>query len=345
MVVNSKFTEEQQYAQCVLELSIAYDNLRTAECNAELKEIEIFEIKGKTRKAQLQRKLKEIELEQLNRARLGAEREFGFLFTKWQSYPKKYTREDLNKAQEKEYKLRLETQAQQDLNATGRISQGNQEGLRQIGILPYPQLDVGREVEQRFLTEGQVKLLIAVATQEKAEKGLPCLEGIEIPSGVQVKYYNSWGRKIDAAYNDIVQQALKDKADFIFTVEDDTFPQKDALIRLFKLINETPNSIVGGWYPKRQKGREGAPIELYREKRRAMPDDGTIREAYTICQGCTLFPVDIFLKIPYPWFKTTENMTQDSFFSQLAREHGYKLLVDTSIKCKHIDRITQEVYE
>lgn len=53
----------------------------------------------------------------------------------------------------------------------------------------------------------------------------------------------------------------------------------------------------------------------------------------------------MFTKISYPWFKTTPNMTQDSFFSQLAREAGYKLLVDTNIKCKHIDRSTGKVYE
>jgi len=169
MVVNSKFTQEQKYAQCVLELSIAYDNLRTAKCNAELKQIEIDEIDINTRKGELEREIKIIELEQLNRARLGAMREFEYLFNLWKTFDKKYTREDLNNAQEKEYTMRLETQARQDMNANGRISVGNQEGLRHIGRMPYPELDVSRSVEKRFLEDGKYRILLAVPTEHKAE--------------------------------------------------------------------------------------------------------------------------------------------------------------------------------
>jgi hypothetical protein len=345
MVVGSKFTEEQKYAQCVLELSIAYDNLRTAKAHAELKEIEIKKLKGKDREDELNRIIKQVELEQLNRARLGAMREFEFLFKTWQSFPVQYTREDLNAAQETEYKMRLELQASQDMNATGRISQGNQEGLRQIGRMPFPQLELSRDVEKRFLETGQIKILIAVPTEFKAEKGLPCIDGVTIPNGAQIKIYNSWGRPVDDSYNHIVQVALEDKADYIITVEDDTFPPPDAFVRLLELARENPNCAIGGWYPKKEKAREGVHIIVKNGKRQAMKDDGKIQEAYTLSMGCSIYPIEMFLKIPYPWFKTTANLSQDSFFSQLAREAGYKLLVDTSLKCKHIDRVTKKVFE
>jgi len=345
MVVGSRFTSEQQYAQCVLELSIAYDNLRTANAHAELKEIEIAKMKSRTRKEVLEREIKIVELEQLNRARLGASREFTYLFNLWKNAPKKYTREDLDAAQELEYKMRLEIQAQHDLNATGRISQSNQEGLRQIGKFPYPQIDAVRDVEKRFLETGKQRLLIVVPTEKKAEQGLPCIETLAMPNGVELKVLNVWGRAIDDAYNYAVQQALEDHADYILTVEDDTFPQPDAVIKLFEHIRKNPNTAIGAWYPKRQPGREGVHIQLVDGKRQFMPDTGNMEEAYTQCMGCTLYPIEMFMKIPYPWFKTTANLSQDSFFSQLAREHGYKLLVDTTIKCKHIDRKSGEVFE
>lgn len=345
MVVNSKFTMEQKYAQCVLEMSIAYDNLRTAKCNAELKQIEIDEIDTSNRKGELEKEIKKIELEQLNRARLGAMREFEYLFNLWKSFGKKYTRQELNEAQEKEYTLRLETQARQDMNATGRISTSNQEGLRQIGRFPYPELDVSRSVEKRFLENGKYRILVAVPTEHKAEKGLPCLDGLEFPNGAEIKIYNSWGRKVDDSYNHIVETALRDKADFIVTVEDDTFPPKDAIVKLMKLLEKNENCAVGAWYPKKEKNRQGVHIELIKGKRGAMPDDGKIHEAYTMAMGCSIYPIEMFMKISYPWFKTTPNLSQDSFFSQLARENGYKLLVDTSIKCKHIERGTGEVFE
>jgi hypothetical protein len=73
--------------------------------------------------------------------------------------------------------------------------------------------------------------------------------------------------------------------------------------------------------------------------------DGQVHEVYTIPQGTTLFPASVFLATSHPYFVTTENLTQDSFFSQKAREAGYRLLVDTAIKCKHVNVKTGKVYE
>ena len=125
LIVDTKFTDEQKYAQCVLEMNIAYNNLRTANCDYELKQIEIKELKGKDRKTQLEKIKKEIELEQLELAMLGAEREFTFLFNLWQKRPKRYTRDELNNAQPEEYRMMLLTQAKHDMVALGRVSQSN----------------------------------------------------------------------------------------------------------------------------------------------------------------------------------------------------------------------------
>jgi hypothetical protein len=342
MVVGSKYTIEQQYAQCVLELSIAYDNLRIAEAKQKLKELEIDKL-GDSEEDKLNRIILEVEKEQTHRAMIGALREFEYLYGLWEQSPK-FTREQLNDAQEKEFNLRIKTQAQQDLNAFGRISVGNQEALRQIGEAVYPQLDNSREVEKRFLEGGKCKMLLAVATEHKAESGLPCLDGLEFPNGVEMKIFNSWGRPVDENYNNIVQEALNDKADYIATVEDDTFPQPDALVKLLELLRKNPNSAVGAWYPKKEKSRQGVHIVLKDGKRQQMKDDGKIQEAYTLSMGCSIYPLEMFMKIPYPWFKTTANLSQDSYFSQLAREAGYKLLVDTSIKCGHQDRETKKMF-
>jgi len=55
--------------------------------------------------------------------------------------------------------------------------------------------------------------------------------------------------------------------------------------------------------------------------------------------------MSVFLATEFPYFATTEHLTQDSFFSQKARDTGYQLLVDTAIRCKHVDVTTGEVYE
>jgi hypothetical protein len=116
LVVNTKFTDEQKYAQCVLELSIAYDNLRMAQIDMSLKQLQIDELDDTVEKQRLKKLKKQIELEQTQRAVLGAEREFSYLFGLWRTF-KKYTREEINEAQPLEYKMRLETQALQDIQS------------------------------------------------------------------------------------------------------------------------------------------------------------------------------------------------------------------------------------
>lgn len=345
MVVWSRFTEAQQYAQCVLEMSIKYDNLRTAELQVKLKELEVKELDTDDEKDQLNKQIKEIEMEQTNRARLWALREFNALFKMWQEFPKKYTRWELNEAQEEEYKHKLEIQAQQDLNATGRISVWNQEGLRQIWKMTYPQLDITRDVEQRFLEDWKQRMLIAVPTEFKAENWLPCLEWVDMPAWVEIKIFNCYERKVAEAYNEIIRVALEDKVDYLVTVEDDTFPQADAIVKLLELLKKNPKSAVWAYYVKKEESRQWVHIEMVDWKREQMKDDWTVKEAYTMAMWCSIYPIELLMQLRHPYCVTTKQLTQDSFFSQLIREAWWKLLVDTNIKCKHKCRITWKVYE
>ena len=118
-VVGSKYTEEAQYAQIVLETQIKYDALRLAQLDLEKKDNEI---------ARLQ-----VEREQIQRAMLGAKREFDVLRQLWEQSPK-FTREQLAAAAGTEHALRIQDQARQDVMAYGRPTPSALEGLRQIGM-------------------------------------------------------------------------------------------------------------------------------------------------------------------------------------------------------------------
>jgi hypothetical protein len=312
----------------------------------QIKEYEISDLEAKNDSISLlEASKKRIELEQTNRARLGALREFEALYRIWQEFPKKYTRAEIDADQPEYWDKRISRQANNDMISTGRVSTSNLDALRMIGKASVPALDVVRDVERRYLEVGNVKILLVVATEEQAINGLPCLDGLELPNNYQIKILNVHGRTIDDAYDYAVQQAIQDDADFLFTVEDDTFPQPDAFIKLMQYALNDPMGIYGAWYPKRTKTRQGTAIMLKNGKREFLDDDGQMHEVYTIPMGCTVYPMSLFYKVPRPWFVTTNVMTQDSFISQLAREAGYKLYVDTSIKCKHIDRKTKEIFE
>jgi hypothetical protein len=349
-VVGQHDTVEMQFCQCVLEIQIKVANLKRAKLGKRKIEIQIKELEDKgTEIDQIDADLKRIDLQEQNFAVLGAIRELEALYKIYQSFPKKYTRKEIDDAQENYWKLRLDRQAQQDLQATGRIGVGNSEALRQINLTGTPKLDHIREVEKKYLEVGDVKVLIVVPTREKADN-LPVLEKLSIPSGVQIKYLNVFGRSTADAYNDAIQTALDDGADFLLTVEDDTFPPDDGFFKLLQRYREIgdPKVVLGGYYVKKQENREGVHIQIVGGKRQALTlsnKDVGVYEVYTIAQGFTLFPMECFLQTEYPWTVTTAHLTQDSFLSQKLRDKGFKLLVDGDIKCRHLDVTSGKYYE
>ena len=349
-VVGQHDTIEMQFSQCVLEIQIKVANLKRAKLGKRKIEIQIKELEDKgTEIDQIDADLKRIDLQEQDFAVLGALRELETLYKIYQSFPKKYTREEIDNAQENYWKLRLDRQAQQDLQATGRIGVGNSEALRQINLTGTPKLDHIREVEKKYLEVGDVKVLIVVPTREKAES-LPVLEKLAIPSGVQIKYLNVFGRTTADAYNDAIQTALDDGADFLLTVEDDTFPPDDGFFKLLQRYREIgdPKVVLGGYYVKKQENREGVHIQIVGGKRQALTlsnKDVGVYEVYTIAQGFTLFPMECFLQTEYPWTVTTAHLTQDSFLSQKLRDKGFKLLVDGDIRCRHLDVTSGKYYE
>ncbi len=344
-VVGAHIGKEQQYAQCVTELQRKYTNLKRAQVQFDKNEYELEVLRNSDNPlAKFDIKIRELDMEETRLAVIGAMREFEVLYRIWQEFGRTYTRKEIDGAQEKYWHDRITEQANNDIRAAGRIGVGNLKSLRQIGKSAIPELDHVRDIEKRYIEGSNVKLLIAVATEKKAVDGLPCLKDLVIPSGVQVKYYNCFGRSVADAYNDIAKEFIKDDADFLLTVEDDTFPPPEALVKLLNHMED--KAVVGGWYLKRQKVKEGAPIIIKPNgKRGALEVDGEVHEVYTIPMGCTLYKAEVFFKTEFPWFETTANLTQDSFFSQKLRDAGFKLYCDTSIRCKHIDRETSKVYE
>lgn len=335
-------SEAQGWAHCVLEMKIKYDAIRRARIGRQIILLEINRLEASGDEIdKLKAGLKRIDLEEQDRAELGAIREFEALYHIYRSFGKRYTRDELNASQPEYWRNRLTRQARQDLLAAGRIGQGNQDALGQIGLaLPGQNEQIG-QVQQRYLAQGNRRLLVVFPTEEQFDKAThpltPHLNALIFPGTIEHKVQNIYGMPVDDAYNQAALRAMGEGCDYLLTIEDDTFPPPDGLIKL--LAHDL--DVVGGWYLKRQEVREGVPIVIREGKRQTLDDpDGSLVECYTLPQGFTLFKVEIFRKIPFPFFKTTPHLSQDSYFSQLAREAGYKLWCDTSVRCIHRDRRT-----
>jgi hypothetical protein len=137
-VVGEKDTQPQAYLQCVLEMQIKYDNIRLALLEREKLTLQIAALGASgTALDNIEAAIKGIHLEQQERALLGALREFWALYAIWQGMPR-YTHQEIQEDQQAYWRKRLLRQANQDLQAGGRIGQGNQDALRQVGITLQP---------------------------------------------------------------------------------------------------------------------------------------------------------------------------------------------------------------
>lgn len=135
-VVGQYDSPERQYMQCVLELSIKHDNIRRALIARQIIELDIEDLRRtKGQRAEMALLEKQYDLENTDRAMLGALREFDVLFAIYQSMPA-FTHEQLQAAEVDYWERRIRRQAGDDVASLGAISHGNREALRQIGLDP-----------------------------------------------------------------------------------------------------------------------------------------------------------------------------------------------------------------
>lgn len=172
------------------------------------------------------------------------------------------------------------------------------------------------------------RILLAVHTKNKAEKGLPCIEGILYPERSEVKIFNSWGRPLADSYNHIVETAIHDMANYIIIIDETVYPDKNIIEDLLFLAENNPKCLIGGWYNKKI-----GHVEIKNGKKINLISDDKIHDVCVLSLGCTIFPTKIFSEIDRPWFKKTPLISIDTSFSNKALKAGYRLIVDTSIKC------------
>lgn len=136
-VVGQYDSPERQYMQCVLELSIKHDNIRRALLERQRigLDIEALGQRANDSRASLDLLERQYDLENTDRAILGALREFDVLFAIYESLPK-FTHEQLQAAEADYWQRRLRRQANDDIATIGAVAHGNREALRQIGVDP-----------------------------------------------------------------------------------------------------------------------------------------------------------------------------------------------------------------
>lgn len=133
-VINQHSTPEMQYSQCVTEIQALYYTIKTVTLDMKIQEIKIKRlIETDDEIDALEAQKLELGLEQTRLVGIGAFRELGTLLNIFESFPKQYTRQEIDEAQPEYWSNRLHKQAILQELGGSQAGAAHLEALTQIG--------------------------------------------------------------------------------------------------------------------------------------------------------------------------------------------------------------------
>lgn len=166
-------------------------------------------------------------------------------------------------------------------------------------------------------------------------------------------YFTNRVAPTDRARNEIVQFFLaQPHLTHLMMVDSDTIPPIDAPQKM--LLHDLPfvtaltpimsqDKETGGYqffdncFLEPERDKDGNIIKTHIAQR-----DTGIKEIFRCGAACMMIHRDVLENIPAPHFKfeynanhTLHTRSEDIYFTDLMREHGYDLYADTSIYCHH----------
>lgn len=147
------------------------------------------------------------------------------------------------------------------------------------------------------------------------------------------------GTPLPTARTLLVREALKAESSHIFFVDSDIITEMDPNIAL-KMLLACNAPIASGLY--RSKKKTGFDWAMWLKVKggyiAANKWTGNWVRVDAIPLGLALIKTEVFKKLPEPWFywEDPDEISEDFYFSELARKHGYELRVFTDVRASHI---------
>jgi hypothetical protein len=166
------------------------------------------------------------------------------------------------------------------------------------------------------------------------------------------------GKEVGEAYNEAVRSILAHpelgKWKYLLTMEWDNVPPVDGLLKLYESI-EKYDAVGGLYWTKGEGGMPmiyGNPKEFPKNFLPQLPIPNEVQECNGLGMGFTLFRLNMFRKVPEPWFKTMQEvvdggmkvMTQDLYFFEKAGKEGHRFACDNRVTVGHLDVATGELW-
>ena len=135
-VINQHDTEEMRYFQCILELQTAYYGLKHASLNYKKNEIKIARLRATGDEIdEIDAQIAELGLEQTRLQAIGSIRELEHLVDIFNSFDKKYTRDEIEIGQIEYWNKRLHRQAMLEAVGGSQAQASHLDALRQAGMI------------------------------------------------------------------------------------------------------------------------------------------------------------------------------------------------------------------
>jgi FkbM family methyltransferase len=187
------------------------------------------------------------------------------------------------------------------------------------------------------------KILVGIPTAKYIEvQTFKSLWDLEVPEGYELDFQYFYGYSISQIRNLIAEWAKR--YDYLLSIDSDIVLPKDCL----KKMLAADKDIVSGLYIQRKPGEQ--TLEVYM----STPNGGCTNIPYALLEkhklveieacgmGCALIKSQVFIKTPYPHFVYKEALTmkdtvsEDVYFCRKAKQHGFQVWADVTIKCDHI---------
>ncbi len=216
------------------------------------------------------------------------------------------------------------------------------------------------KLERRGEYRDQSCIVIVPALGTVPTKAVASWWNLFFPPNQKVVKMFAVGMEVGAAYSDCIQMIV-DHPDlsqykYLITLEHDNIPPADGIVRLLQQLENHPEyACIGGLYWTKGEGGVaqcwGSPNEHPLNFRPQNPIPGQLLEVCGTGMGFNIWRLSMFkdARLRKPWFKTTASVTegmqtQDLYFWQDARKHGFRCAIDCAITVGHLDLATDIVW-
>ena len=203
------------------------------------------------------------------------------------------------------------------------------------------------------------KILIAVPCMDSVPSqfahALATLSSYGIKD-TEISIWFNLGSLVYTSRNEIATRALEDKADLVMWFDSDMIFNGDTLLRMLDTLDKGYDFVTGVYYRRTPPFTPTIfkTMEIDQEAQRAdwTEFDGIPDELFEVAScgfGCVLMKTKMFIDVFEKFnnmFAPIGNVGEDIAFCWRARQCGYKLIADPSIKLGHVGHtiITEEFY-